>query len=161
MVIRNALEKDAKSIVNINITGWNETYKGIFPSEFLEKLEQKRDESIVKCINKINEYIVCEVNGEVVGFLRFGKNKKNYSAKYAEIYALYIDSRYKRRGIGKKLLEYTFSNIKDAYDNVLISTLESNSATKFYEKCGGCKIGTCSFKVDNNEYTEIIYLFNL
>ena len=30
-------------------------------------------ESIVKCKNKISEYIVCEINNKVVGFLRFGK----------------------------------------------------------------------------------------
>ena len=35
MVIRKALEKDAESIVDININGWQETYYGIFPNEFL------------------------------------------------------------------------------------------------------------------------------
>lgn len=161
MVIRKALEKDAKSIVNINISSWKETYEGIFPSEFLENLEQKRDESIAKCLNKISEYIVCEIDENVVGFLRFGRNKKGYSDRYAEIYALYIASRYKRKGIGKNLLDYAFRNLKGIYDNVLISTLENNSATKFYEKCGGYQIGTCSFKLDNKEYTEKLYLFDL
>ena len=136
MIIREAVEKDAESIVNTNINGWIETYRGIFPNDYLKKLEQKKSESIEKCKNKINEYIVCEVENKVVGFLRYGKNKKDYNDKYAEVYALYVDSKYKKRGIGRKLLEYSFSKLKDVYDNVLISTLQENSATKFYEKCG-------------------------
>lgn len=36
MVIRNALEKDAYDIVDININSWKETYLGIFPDEFLK-----------------------------------------------------------------------------------------------------------------------------
>ena len=161
MIIREAVEKDAENIVNININGWKETYCGIFPDEFLANLNQKKEESIQKCKNKINEYIICETDGKVVSFLRFEKNRKNYNDKYAEIYALYIESQYKKRGIGRKLLEYSFSKLKAAYDNVLISTLEENTATKFYEKCGGKQIGTCCFKLGNNEYMEILYLFKL
>ena len=161
MIIRKAIENDAESIVNINIKGWVETYQGIFPDEFLKGLEQKKAESIEKCKNKISEYIVCEMDNKVVGFLRFGKNKKDYNEKYAEVYALYVVSQYKKRGIGKKLLEYSFTKLKGTYDYVLISTLQENSATKFYEKCGGREIGTCYFKLDNREYKENLYLFNL
>ncbi len=161
MIIREAVENDAESIVNININGWKETYNGIFPDDFLKKLEQKKFESIEKCKSKINEYIVCEIENKVVGFLRYGKNKKNYNDKYAEVYALYVDSKYKNRGIGRNLLEYSFNNLKNLYDNVLISTLKQNSATKFYEKCGGRQIDTCYFKLENREYEENLYLFDL
>ena len=161
MIIRKAVEKDADSIVNINIKSWMETYNGIFPNEFLEELKTKKTESIEKCKIKINEYIVCEIEDKVVGFLRFGKNRKGYNDRYAEVYALYIDSQYKKRGIGRKLLLYSFKKFKGIYDNVLISTLQNNSATKFYEKCGGKQIGTCCFKLGNNEYKENLYLFNL
>lgn len=161
MIIREAEKADAESIVNININGWLETYHGIFPNDVLKKLEQKKSESIEKCKNKISEYIVCEMENKVVGFLRYGKNKKNYNDKYAEVYAIYIDSKYKKRGIGRKLLEYSFNKLKGTYDNVLISTIQENSATKFYEKCGGKKIGICCFKLDNKEYQENLYLFDL
>ena len=102
MIIREAEKADAESIINININGWLETYHGIFPNDVLKKLEQKKSESIEKCKNKISEYIVCEMGNKVVGFLRYGKNKKNYNDKYAEVYAIYIDSKYKKRGIGRK-----------------------------------------------------------
>ncbi len=161
MIIREARKLDAESIININITSWKETYCKIFPDEFLNNLEQKKDESIEKCKNEINEYIVCEINNEVIGFLRFGKNRKGYSNKFAEIYAIYIISQYKRHGIGKQMLEYVFAKLKKSYNKVLVSTLSENSATKFYEKCGGKQIGTCHFKLCNKEYLENLYLFNL
>lgn len=40
--------------------------------------------------------------------------------KYAEVYALYVDFKYKRMGIGRKLLKYSFNKFKDSYDNVLV-----------------------------------------
>ncbi len=161
MVIRKALEKDAESIVDININGWQETYYGIFPNEFLKSLSSIKEENIKKCKSKISEYIVCEIDNNIVGFLKYGKNKKNYDNKYAEVYAIYIISEYKRKGVGRKLLDYSFELLKDNYNNVLISTLKTNPANEFYKKCGGIKIGTCSFKVANNEYEENLYLFKL
>lgn len=161
MIIREAQVKDVESIVNININGWIETYRGIFSDEFLDSLNEKKIKNMENCKSKINEYIVCEIENKVVGFLKFGKNKKNYNEKYAEVYALYVDSKYKRMGIGRKLLEYSFNKLKDSYDNVLISTLQENSANKFYKKCGGKQIDTCYFKLGNNEYKENLYLFDL
>ena len=161
MVIRKALNKDVKSIVDINIQGWKETYREIFPNNFLESLENKRKDSMDKCISKINEYIVCEIEDKVVGFLRCGKNKKGYNEKYAEVYALYINSQYKKKGIGRKLLKYSFDVLKNNYENVLVSTLQENTANEFYKKCGGIQIDTCSFNLGNNEYQENLYLFKL
>lgn len=84
MKIEKAQIEDAKSIVEINIKEWKNTYKGIFPNKFLENLSKTEEESIEKCKNKINEYIVCKINNRIVGFLRFGKNKKEYNDNYAE-----------------------------------------------------------------------------
>lgn len=161
LIIRNAKIEDAESIIRINIDGWKETYTGIFPSNILENLELKKEESIVKCKNKISEYIVCEINNKVVGFLRFGKNRKNYYDNYGEIYAIYVDYNYQRMKAGKKLLDFAFKLLRKSYKYVLISTLEDNSANIFYQKCGGKQIGTCNFKLEDNEYKENLYLFTL
>lgn len=42
MIIRKAVEKDAISIVDININEWKNTYKNIFKDDFLNTLEDKR-----------------------------------------------------------------------------------------------------------------------
>ncbi len=161
MIIRKAVEEDAISIVDININEWKNTYNNIFKDEFLNTLEDKRLESIEKCKNKISDYIVCEIDNSVVGFLRYGPNRKEYSNNYGEVYALYIDSKYQRMGIGCKLLKYCFNLLKNNYDYVLISTLKHNPANLFYKRCKGKLIDTCYFNLDNNKYEENIYLFEM
>lgn len=75
MIIREAQVKDVESIVNININGWIETYRGIFPDEFLDSLNEKKIKNMENCKSKINEYIVCEIENKVVGFPKFGNNE--------------------------------------------------------------------------------------
>ena len=161
MKVEKAQIEDARNIVEINIEEWKNTYKDIFPDKFLENLSEKKEESIEKCKNKINEYIVCKINNQVVGFLRFGKNKKGYNDNYAEIYALYIDKDYRRKGIGKALINFAFENLKSNYKYVLISTLVQNNANLFYKKIGGKLIDKVYFSLENNEYEENLYEYEL
>ena len=161
MKIEKAQIEDSRNIVEINIKEWKNTYKGIFPDKYLENLSEKEEESMKKCKNKINEYIVCKINDQVVGFLRFGKNKKGYNDNYAEIYALYIDKDYQRKGIGTALINFAFENLKLNYKYVLISTLVQNDANLFYKKIGGKLIDKVNFSLGNNEYEENLYEYEL
>lgn len=160
-MIRDAKINDAKEIVLININGWKQTYKDIFPEDFLNKLNPNDEINIEKCRQKIEEYAVYEINNKIVGFIRYGKNRKGYNDTYAEIYAIYVDYNYQKNQVGTKLINYAFSKLKKNYKYALISTLKENSANIFYQKLGGKYIGTCLFKLENNEYVENIYKFKL
>ncbi len=162
--IRKAELEDAERIVEINIDSWNETYKGIFPDDFLLSLDNKRESSIEKCKKSIDEYIVAideKDDNRVVGFARIGINKKKYSEKYGEIYSLYLDKGYKNQKIGTKIVNYCFLLLRDNYDYCLVSTLEENSANEFYRKIGGKLIGQCEFELQNRQYKENLYLYDL
>ena len=161
MIIEHAKVEDAKNIVAINIKEWKNTYKGIFPDKYLENLSERKEESVKKCKNKINEYIVCKINNQVVGFLRFGRNKKGYNDNYAEIYALYIDKDYQRKGIGTALINFAFENLTPNYKYVLISTLVQNDANLFYKKIGRKLIDKVKFSLENNDYEENLYEYIL
>ena len=161
MKIEQAKISDASKIVDININEWINTYTGIFPTDFLENLKNKKEESIEKCKNKINEYVVCKIDNQVIGFLRYGKNKKGYSDEYCEIYSLYIDKNYQHKGIGSDLIAYAFEILKPQYKYVLISTLVQNSANEFYQKIGGELLKQIDFKLESNVYQENLYLFTL
>lgn len=159
--VRKAKIEDALSIVNININSWKDTYEGIFPDSFLNSLGENIDESVEKCKNKINEYVVAIMDDKVVGFARIGPNKKEYSDEYAEVYALYIDNEYRHKGIGTELIKYCFCYLKEKYIFCLISTLQQNSSNEFYKKIGGQLIDTCRFKLLDKDYIENLYLFEL
>ena len=88
-------------------------------------------------------------------------NKKDYSNEYGEIYALYVDSEYRKKGIGQALINYAFDILKKKYRYILISTLVENDANKFYQKIGGKIIGKSVFKLIDNEYEENVYLYEL
>ena len=156
-MIRNANITDAESIVKINIDCWKETYKNIFPDDLLNNLKSKSNDNILKCQNKINEYIVYVKDNKVVAFLRYGINQKNYSSLYAEIYALYVDKEYQDIGIGKLLVDYIIKLLKKDFKYVLVSTLKENSANTFYQKVGFKKIGNCEFELANKRYIENLY----
>ncbi len=161
MIIRDANINDAESIVYINVMGWKHTYKDIFPKEYLDKLDPSNDESIEKCKNSINQYAVCELEGEIVGMVRYGKNKKKYDDEYGEIYALYVKSGMHKKGVGTQLIRYAFEKLKNYFDFCVISTLEANSANAFYSKTGGKRIGKSTFILDNKTYTENVYKYIL
>ncbi len=160
-MIRKANISDAQSIVKININEWKNTYNGIFPKNVLANLESKYDESVIKCQNKINEYLVYEKDNKIVGFLRFGVNKKGYENNYAEIYALYVDSDYQDLGIGKDLVNYLKKLLLNSYDFILVSTLKENNANNFYQKIGCEKIATCEFKLEDEIYEENLYVISI
>lgn len=160
-MIRDAQKEDASKIAYINAVSWKTTYKNIFPDSFLNNIDESDEEKIRKYMDKIDQYVVYEEDGKVLGFARYGINKKGYNNEYAEIYALYIDNDYKGRKIGTKLVKYIINKLKNKYKYLLISTLKENSANIFYQKIGGKIIGECNFILENKEYKENIYLFDI
>ncbi len=160
-MIRKANINDAKDIVRVNVIGWKNTYRNIFPQAFLDSLDFEDENSIRKCQENINQYAVCEIDNKIVAMIKYGRNKKNYNGSYAEIYALYVDDSYKKKGIGSKLVAFAFEELKKEYDYVLISTLVNNSANEFYKKIGGKFVGNSDFLLDNKKFVENIYEFLL
>ena len=161
MKIRKAKIEDADQIVSINVFGWKDTYKNIFPNDFLDNLDPYSTESIEKCKKSIDQYAVCELNGEVVGMVRYGKNKKGLGDNCGEIYALYLKKEFKNKGIGTKLVDFAFNELKKKCDTSVISTLIDNSANEFYKKIGGKLIDKCDFKLGDKIYNENVYEYKL
>ena len=145
-MVRKASKENAKDIVFINVSCWKESYKGIFPQDFLNNLDVDDLESIRKCENKISEYVVYEKDDQIIGMARYGKNQKDYGDSYGEIYALYVRPDFQRQRVGTELVKYVF---------------KENKANNFYKKIGGKFIGESDFILDKNIYKENIYEFNL
>lgn len=161
IIITKATKEDAESIITININSWKTTYKNIFSSDILNNLDSTKETAITKCENKIQEYVVCKYNNEIIGFARYGPNKKNYSKDYAEVYALYVKDNFQKKKVGSSLLNYIFNNLKNNYKYVLISTLKLNKANLFYKKVGGIFIKEIPLVIGNTTYKENLYKFIL
>ena len=79
---------------------------------------------------------VCEIDQEIVGFAIADLKENN-------IWALFLDPKFERKGIGQKLhqamLDWYFTQTKD---NVWLGTAFNTRAEKFYRKAGWKEVGT-------------------
>jgi GNAT superfamily N-acetyltransferase len=78
---------------------------------------------------------VCEMNNSIVGFSIVGLKQNN-------IWALFVDPEFERKGIGKKLhdlmMDWYFSRTKET---VWLGTSPNTRAETFYQKAGWVKVG--------------------
>ena len=72
--IRKIRKDDYKKVAQVVTMSWNETYKDIVPKWFLDELKKNEEERANQMLVDFenNNYLVLEVNKEVVGFVWYG-----------------------------------------------------------------------------------------
>ncbi len=160
-IIRRRTKEDCKAIAHVVTIGWNETYKGIVPDWFLEELktneEERANNMLFKFDDNNNHQFVLEINNEVVGFVNFGISEDE-EYKCGEIFALYIISKYKGLGLGKKLVQAAIKELKEmGFNSMIIACLKGNPSNEFYKHIGGVYVKDGVFKRLN--LPENIYYF--
>lgn len=163
-IIRRRTKDDCLSIAHVVTVGWNETYKGIVPDWFLEDLKTNEKERADRMVNNFDEnnnhQLVLEINNEIVGFVNFNITEDPEFTNCGEIIALYIISKYKGLGLGKKLVNKAINELKDMGCNkMIIACLKGNPSNEFYKHIGGKYIKDGEFKRLN--LPENIYYFDL
>lgn len=141
MIIRNKKETDIESLAKVHYETWITTYKGIVPDSYLDSLSL---ESYIEKHHMFNApCIVAEVDGKVVGFLMYSKDKdEDTSDKCGEIMVIYLLQEYQHKGIGTRLMNEAEERMKSEFDQLSLWVLEDNIPTvKFYEKMGFEKDG--------------------
>ena len=86
-------------------------------------------------------YFICYYEGEPAGFIKVKLNSTlstKISGKHLEIEKLYFLEKYKRRGLGKRMIDSVRQLAKDLGINVVwLAVIDSNtSAITFYENIG-------------------------
>jgi len=143
-VIRKRTKEDLKDIAHIVTVSWNDTYKGIVPDWFLEELKNNEEERIQKTYN---DQFVLEVDNKVVGFINFGVSEDTEYENCGEIIALYILSKYKGFGFGRKLVNIAKEELKKlGCDKMIIACLKGNPSNSFYEHIGGVYVKDGMYK---------------
>ena len=162
-IIRKKEQNDCKSIAHVVTISWNETYKKIVPESFLKNMYINEDERARNSFNLFNEQenheFVLEVDGEVVGFINVGESEDNNFPDYGEICALYIISKYKGYGFGKKLFNAGIEELKKmGFNKMIIGCLDGNNANEFYKHIGGKFVRTRIFTKLN--LPENVYVYD-
>lgn len=163
-LIRKSKKEDIPFITHIVTISWNETYKGIVPDDELEKLKHDEDERTKRGLKQFenNEFkdLVLEIDGEIVGFIKYGKSSDPDFSNCGEIIAFYIINKYHGLGLGRKLFEQARDELKkEGYDKMIIACLKGNPTNEFYKHIGGKYIKDSLFARLNLK--ENIYYYDI
>ena len=134
LIIRKATIEDLNDITNLN----NKLFK-------LEK--ENYDDTLVEnwpLSEDGNEYfqyvIVATINNKVIGYLAGSINEKGSyeEVQYGEINNMFIDEKYRKYGIGKKLINEFKDYCKDnkIYNIKVEASYKNKGAIEFYHKNG-------------------------
>jgi len=161
-MIRYLTKQDIPEYQKLITTVWQETYPGIVNQQFLDNLsntEQQRIElNNMTYDESIKDTLVLEIDNNIIGFIRYGKSEEDINT--GEIFALYILSKYKRKGYGKQLVQQaTKELIKAGYNNMIIGCISKNPSNEFYKHIGGTKIKERPFPKTGDNLIENIYYF--
>lgn len=166
VIIRNVNKEDIPGVVDIQITGWQTAYKGIIDDLFLNSMN--REERIKQRYEDYTKggFIVAELDKEIVGFCRYA-DSNTFSPETpdvdCEILALYVKPYLKNNGIGTKMFQHVLKEFKKQNKTKMILwCLKDNfPSRKFYEKMDGKVIKERSITIDNKNYMEVGFEYNI
>jgi GNAT superfamily N-acetyltransferase len=140
--IRTAVPGDAEEIARAHVASWRASYRGILPDEVLDGLDVGQRTSSRRSIlrDQTSLHLVAyEVSrGDIVGFCDAGPRRRDV-AYAGEIYAIYLEHRAKRFGLGRAMFEQSIDWLAmHGMRSLVVWVLEQNHhARRFYEAMGG------------------------
>ncbi|MBD66465.1 MAG: hypothetical protein CME62_14735 [Halobacteriovoraceae bacterium] len=165
--IRPMMKTDCEAVGSLHARAWLEAYRGIIHDEFLDSVSiEKRIENWQKDFEKYQHLtrLVAVLENKVVGFVVGDKEREEIPEIESELWSLYVDPDYYRRGVGEKLYYALVEEFqKQNFKNMNVWVLPANTrAVSFYQKMGG---ELTSFKktvtVGEQKLPHISYLRNL
>lgn len=112
--IRLANENDCDELSRLKREVWKTTYRGIYPNEKINNFDyEKNKKTFIKIVNNPNiDLYVVEADGKIIGYIDFGIPVRPFQDYKQEIWLLYILKEYQGKGIGKRLFNIAYENIK-------------------------------------------------
>jgi ribosomal protein S18 acetylase RimI-like enzyme len=142
--IRDARLEDAEGIAAAHVDSWQVSYRGILPSNVLDRidvgqrLESRRD--ILRRHDAIHLVAYDLTHQDIVGFCDAGRSRRGRGdSREGEIYAIYLIHRAKRYGLGREMFEKVTERLAArGLTSLVIWVLDDNHhARRFYEALGG------------------------
>lgn len=150
--IRPATLEDAPAIARIQVSTWQEAYRGIVADEHLRNLSVEARQSMWQASIAKGEprVLVAHDTGEMVGWIAFDRCRdEGAPAETAEVWAVYVSPTSWRKGIGRGLFRQALEELRSrGFTSVSLWVLKKNeSARRFYES-GGFSLDTPAKTVD-------------
>jgi GNAT superfamily N-acetyltransferase len=142
-IVRPAGVKDAEGIAFVHVTAWRETYRGLMPDNVLDNLsvERRAREWRGTLQDEANIYhtsVVAEVDGQIIGFANYGREREGDRQFQGELFAIYVLKRFQGQGIGRGMIRAAANELLTLdLSSMLVWVLSENPYQKFYERLGG------------------------
>lgn len=168
-VVRDGHEADIEGIARVHVQGWRESYKDFMTPEALAGLSVEERVRLWRAVlaqpDPRAKLLVAEADQDgIVGFACGGPIRDkgdDLLATEAEVFAIYLLDKVKRRGIGRRLMDGVFSHLAaQGFRSVGLWVLKENVAARgFYEALGGRAGAEQEFDVRGQRLTEVGYRF--
>jgi len=137
--IRRARTTDARGIASVSVRGWQDAYRHLLPTEFLDEMSLSERTAAWRSYLGAEEpdqrMWVVEREGEVHGFCRTGPAADE---GVAEVHGLYVEPRAIGTGLGRALFEHALDDLRRrGFATCIVWTFGGNErAERFYEAAG-------------------------
>lgn len=135
--VRDATAADALAVSAIGRTAMPVQFAGLVDSEVVDAVAtQTYEPSVVaECIRRCGVaddavFLVAEVDGDIVGYLHFD----GFDGE-PELHRIYIDARYRSRGVGAALVNELHTRLQPV-TYILLVVEGNDGAVRFYERHG-------------------------
>jgi ribosomal protein S18 acetylase RimI-like enzyme len=144
ITIRPARLKDARSIAQIYVESWCNTYAGMLPDKYLLRSDWEEREfrawrhAFIRQGRGDVVFAAEDTAAGVVGFVSAGPTRSPALPFRGEIYTLYLRPDFHGQGIGKKLfISASRRLMTTAGPSIVVWVLKPNPARFFYGALGG------------------------
>lgn len=144
-MIRDALPTDALGIAQVHVRSWQQAYRELLPSDFLDSLSAtlSRREAYWRdaLTRREGDLLVAEMDGQVVGWIAVGtcRDEDRSGAEWGEVQAIYVLADLWGKGIGTALWQAGARRLfEQGHSGLLLWVLAENArALRFYQRLGG------------------------
>jgi ribosomal protein S18 acetylase RimI-like enzyme len=150
VVVRGAVPADAHAIATVTVQSWRAAYRGLLPDDVLAALSvgdrEKRWSASLTAPPANTRVVVAAVAEAVVGFAATGPPlvpEDRADPALGDLYALYLDPEFWRRGIGTRLHSAALDRLRSCgFTHAGLWVLDTNErALRFYDHVGWTDTG--------------------
>ena len=169
MKIRRAAPRDAQAIGRVHVETWQSTYAGMLPDAMLARMSEARQaawwsRSLADSKEARGIFVADDEDMGVVGFGSCGPVRdppdglNGTEQRVGEVYTLYVESDFQNLGLGRRLLDAMFRQLRaDGFDTAVLWMLARNSTRFFYEGLGGDVVGQRTDRMGGEPVDEVAY----
>ena len=169
MRIRRATRDDAAAIGRVQVETWQSAYAGLLPDAMLANMSDVRhsamwSQTLSHKTESRGVFVADDSDIGVVGFGSCGpvrdmpEGLDGTEQRVGEVYLLYVETDFQNQGIGRRLLDALFRQLRaDGFDTAVLWMLADNPTRFFYEGLGGQQVGERMDTFAGADVDEIAY----